>query len=315
MIKAKTPLQRSRPEKRLEWKKDFMRNGSLYLLVLPVIAYYIIFHYKPMYGALMAFQDYAPKLGIWGSKWVGLKHFETFFTSPDFGRLLRNTLTISLSTLIVSFPAPILLALLLNEIRRPKLKKAIQTASYMPHFVSLVVVCGMIKSFVTDSGIIGQLAGIFMGGPKNLLMEENCFTPIYVISAVWQSVGWDSIIYLAALSSVDIQQYEAADVDGAGRLKKMLYITFPGIMPTIIMMLILKVGKVMNVGFEKIILLYNPMIYSKADVISSFTYRQGFETQNWSYSTAVGLFNSVINFILLIAANKISKKTSETSLW
>lgn len=306
-VKGRSALQ--------DWKKDFKRNGTLYLLVIPVIVYYIIFHYKPIYGALMAFQDFAPRLGIWGSKWVGLKHFKAFFTSPDFGRLLKNTLTISISTLIVSFPAPIILALLLNEIHRIRIKKVVQTASYMPHFISLVVVCGMVKSFVSDTGFIGQLIGIFTGSPRNLLLEPKCFVPIYVVSNVWQSIGWDSIIYLAALSAVDVQQYEAADIDGAGRLKKMLYITFPGIMPTVIMMLILKIGSVMNVGFEKIILLYNPATYETADVISSFVYRQGFETQNWSYSTAVGLFNSVVNFILLLTANRISRKTSETSLW
>lgn len=298
-----------------EWKRDFKRNGSLYLLMLPVIAYYIIFHYKPIYGALIAFQDFAPRLGIWGSKWVGLKHFEAFFSSPDFGRLLRNTLTISLTTLVVSFPAPIILALMLNEVSRTGIKKVVQTASYMPHFISLVVVCGMVKSFVADSGIIGQLVGIFTGEPQNLLLESRNFVPIYVISNVWQTMGWDSVIYLAALSSVDVQQYEAADIDGAGRLKQMINITFPSIMPTVIMMLILKIGSVMNVGFEKIILLYNPATYERADVISSYVYRKGFETQDWSYSTAVGLFNSFVNFALLLVSNRISRKTTETGLW
>lgn len=297
------------------WKKDFRRNGSLYLLVIPVVLFYILFCYKPMYGALIAFQDYTPRLGFSGSDWVGLKNFRHFFSSPDFGRLLKNTLSISLTGLVFAFPAPIMLALFLNEMKDGMLKRVVQTTSYLPHFISLVVICGMVKTFVSADGIIGMLAGHFRGSDTNLLMEPKLFLPIYVISDIWQTIGWDSIIYLAALSSVDVEQYEAAELDGAGRMKRIWYVTLPSIQITIITMLILRIGKIMNLGYEKIILLYNPAIYSTSDVISSYVYRMGFETQNWGYSTAVGLFNSVVNLILLVFTNQLSKRLADTSLW
>ena len=296
-------------------KKDVQRNGSLYLLVLPVVIFYILFHYKPMYGAIIAFKDFSPRLGIMGSEWVGFAHFKTFFTSPDFSRVFVNTVKISFSTLIFGFPAPIILALLLNEIKNRKFKSFVQTSSYLPHFISMVVLCGMIKDFVLDDGIIGALVGAFTGKNVNLLTKSGAFLPIYVLSDIWKGVGWDSIIYLAALSAVDVQQYEAAEIDGANRLHKMFYITFPSIMPTVITMLILRTGRIMSLGYEKIILLYNPSIYDVSDVISSYVYRMGFETQNWGYSTAVGLFNSLINLVLLLTTNMLSKKFSETSLW
>lgn len=305
----------SKTQRRNEWKKDFQLNGTLYLLIIPVILFYALFCYKPMYGALIAFKDYTPSLSFMESQWVGLKHFRALWESPDFARILTNTLRISLSTLLVGFPAPIILALLLNEIRSQKFKKLVQTASYLPHFISLVVICGMIKAFVDRDGVITTILSNFTGRNENLLLEPKFFTAIYVLSDVWQGVGWGSIIYLAALSSVDQAQYEAADIDGAGRFVKMFAITIPAIMPTIITMLILRVGQIMNVGYEKIILLYNPMIYSTSDVITSYSYRMGFETQSWSYSTAVGLFNSVVNFIIVILANRVSDKATGTSLW
>ncbi len=297
------------------WKKDFKKNWTLYLLVIPVLAFYILFHYKPMSGALIAFKDFTPRIGFADSPWVGFKHFQDFFTSPDFLRIVTNTLTISVTTLVFAFPMPILLALFLNEMKSMKLKKLVQTASYLPHFISLVVICGMIKTFVASNGIIGLLVGKFTGTEANLLLNPSMFLPIYVISNIWQTIGWDSIIYLAALTSVDVEQYEAADIDGAGRFQKMFKITLPSIQVTVITMLILRVGKLMNVGYEKIILLYNPAIYNTSDVISSYVYRMGFETQNWGYSAAVGLFNSVINLILLFVTNKLSVKFAETSLW
>lgn len=298
-----------------EWIKDFRLNGTLYLLVLPVIAFYLIFCYKPMYGALIAFKDYSPVLGVADSPWAGMKYFNQLFSSPDFLKILKNTLRISLTTLVFGFPAPIILALLLNEISCMRFKKIVQTASYMPHFISLVVICGMIKAFVGDTGFISSIVSLFTGERTNLLLNPDNFTAIYVISDIWQGLGWTSIIYLSALSAVDVAQYEAAEVDGAGRFTKMFRITLPSIMPTIITMLILRVGQVMSVGYEKIILLYNPTILSKADVITSYAYRVGFESQSWSYSTAVGLFNSVINFVLVIIANTMSKKFTESSLW
>jgi len=297
------------------WKRDFKKNWSLYLLVIPVLAFYILFHYKPMSGALIAFKDFTPRIGFTESPWVGFKHFTDFFNSPDFFRIVGNTLKMSVATLIFSFPMPILLALFLNEIQSQKFKKFVQTASYLPHFISLVVICGMIKTFVSSNGIIGILVGKFTGTETNLLLNPSMFLPIYVISNIWQTMGWDSIIYLAALTSVDAEQYEAADIDGAGRFQKMFRITLPSIQVTIITMLILRVGKLMNVGYEKIILLYNPAIYDTSDVISSYIYRMGFETQNWGYSAAVGLFNSVINLILLFITNKISVRYAETGLW
>ena len=297
------------------WKRDFKKNWSLYLLVIPVLAFYILFHYKPMSGALIAFKDFTPRVGFEESPWVGFKHFIDFFKSPDFLRIVGNTLKMSVATLIFSFPMPILLALFLNEIRSQKFKKFVQTASYLPHFISLVVICGMIKTFVSSNGIIGILVGKLTGTESNLLLNPSMFLPIYVISNIWQTMGWDSIIYLAALTSVDAEQYEAADIDGAGRFQKMFKITLPSIQVTVITMLILRVGKLMNVGYEKIILLYNPAIYDTSDVISSYIYRMGFETQNWGYSAAVGLFNSVINLLLLFVTNKISVRYAETSLW
>ncbi len=296
-------------------RKDLSRNKGAYIMVIPVILFYFLFHYKPMYGALIAFKDYSPRLGFAGSAWVGLKNFNDFFSSPDFARLLRNTIVISGTNLIFAFPAPIILALFLNEMSSLKLKRMVQTASYLPHFISLVVVCGMIKTFVGADGIIGILVGYFRGKTVNLLTEQDLFLPIYVISDIWQGVGWESIIYLAALSAVDVEQYEAAEIDGAGRMARMLHITIPSIQMTVITMLILRVGRLMNLGYEKIILLYNPAIYETSDVISSYVYRMGFETQNWGYSTAVGLFNSVINLVLLLAANLFSRKTTGNSIW
>lgn len=297
------------------WKRDFRRNWSLYLLVIPVIMYYILFCYKPMYGALIAFKDFTPRIGFADSPWVGFKHFNDFFSSPDFSRIVFNTIKISVTTLVFSFPMPILLALFLNEMKCMRLRKFVQTTSYLPHFISLVVICGMIKTFVSANGIIGILVGAVTGNASNLLLNPDMFLPIYVISNIWQFVGWDSIVYLAALSAVDVEQYEAADIDGAGRFQKMFKITLPSIQVTVVTMLILKVGKIMNVGYEKIILLYNAAIYDVSDVISSYVYRMGFETQNWGYSAAVGLFNSVINLVILFASNKISVRLADTSLW
>ena len=296
-------------------RQDWLRNWKLYLMMLPVIAYYIAFCYKPMYGAIIAFKDFSPGLGIWGSDWVGLENFRDFFTGADFRRTLFNTLNISILSIVFGFPAPIILALLINELNSKRYAKLVQTITYMPHFISLVVVCGLIKDFVSDTGVITSILGLF-GVPKtNLLQEPRAFVPIYIISSIWQEIGWGSIIYLAALAGVDQELYEAAAIDGAGRLRQTISVTLPGIAPTIITMFILKLGSVMNVGFEKIILLYQPMTYETADVISSYVYRIGLVDQQYGFSTAVGLFNSVINFALILAANTISRKVNETSLW
>ena len=295
--------------------RDLNKNKFRYLIILPVIAYYFIFCYKPMYGAIIAFKDYSPALGIMESPWVGFKHFLAFFDSFYFWRILKNTIVMSLASLIFGFPAPILLALLINEVSNRPYKKFVQTVSYIPHFISLVVVCSMIKEFTMDNGIINDFLALFGFERVTMLNEKQYFVPIYVISNIWQQIGWDSIIYLAALVGVNKELYEAADIDGAGKLKQVFYVTLPCILPTIITMLLLKIGNILNVGYEKIILLYNEATYETADVISSYVYRKGLQEFDWSYSTAVGLFNSVINFTLLIISNKISKKVSETSLW
>lgn len=296
-------------------KQDIRRNGVLYLLVLPVLAFYILFHYKPMYGTLIAFKDFQPRLGIMGSPWVGFDNFKAFFTNPYFMRVLKNTLVISVSNLLFTFPAPVILALLINEMRGEMFKKGVQTISYLPHFISLVVVCSMVKEFTSSDGFVTDIAVLFGMERQTMLNNQNLFVPIYILSDIWQNVGWSSIIYLAALTGIDTELYDAASIDGAGRFKKVLYVTIPGILPQIIIMLILAIGGMMNVGYEKIILLYNPATYNTADVINSYVYREGLVSRNYGYSTAVGLFNSVINCILLFASNHISKKVSDTSLW
>ena len=298
------------------FRKDMKRNWGLYLLILPIMLYFIVFHYGPMYGAVIAFKDFSPIKGILGSDWVGLKHFADFFSSSDFGRLLYNTLKISITNLLVSFPAPIILALLLNEVRNPFFKKSIQTFSYLPHFVSMVVVCGIIKSFVAQDGIVTVLlSSLGLVERENLLGVKEYFITIYNASGVWQTVGWGSIIYLAALSGVSQELYEAAAVDGASRLRQLFVVTIPGILPTIVIMLILRVGAIMSVGAEKTILLYNPLTYETADIISSYVYRRGLMEFNYSYSAAVGLFNAIINFVLVTTANKVSKKVNNMSIW
>lgn len=296
-------------------KKDFFRNKELYIIVLPIIAYYLIFHYKPMYGAIIAFQDYNPAKGISGSPWVGFKNFLEFFQGMYFWRLMRNTLLISVNSLIFGFPAPIILALMLNEMKHKNYSRIVQSISYMPHFMSLMVICGMIISFTRDNGIVTQFASLFGYEAVPMLTKPGLFIPIYVLSGIWQEIGWGSIIYIAALASIDQEQYEAAKIDGAGRWRQMLNITLPGIAPTIIIMFILRMGNMLNVGFEKIILLYNPSIYETSDVISSYVYRIGIIQADWSFSSAVGLFNSTINLLLLFVANWISRRLNETSLW
>lgn len=295
--------------------KDWSRNWKLYAMMIPVFLFYACFCYKPLYGAIIAFKDFSPGMGIWGSPWIGFDNFIDFFTGKDFGRVFFNTLNISIQSIVFGFPAPIILALLINEVTSKKFAKTVQTVTYMPHFVSLVVVCGLIRDFVSDTGIISNIIAMFGGAPTNLLLSPGAFVPIYVISGIWQEIGWGSIIYLAALSAVDQELYEAASIDGAGRIRQTWSVTIPAILPTVVTMFILKLGTVMNVGFEKIILLYNPMTYETADVISSYVYRMGLQEFKYGFSTAVGLFNSVINFGLIIIANTISRKVNGSGLW
>lgn len=296
-------------------KKDFRRNGRLYLMAIPAIVCLILFSYLPMGGLLMAFKDYKPKFGILGSEWVGFKHFVDFFSSFYFPRTMKNTLWISFLQLVIEFPVTIIFALLLNEIVSTKFKRTIQTVSYMPYFISMVVIAGIIVDFCSSRGAITSIVSLFTGSNQNLLSKPEYWRPIYIISDLWQGLGFGSIIYIAALSGVDRELYEAAEIDGANRWKQTLHVTIPGISSTIIIMLILKIGSMMGVGYEKTILLYNNQIYETADIISSYVYRKGLEEFNYGYSTAVSLFNSVINFVLLVISNKLSKKYTETSLF
>lgn len=296
-------------------RKRIWKNRELYLIVLPVVIYFLLFQYKPMFGLIIAFQNFKPRAGYFGSEWVGFLHFANFFKSTFFVSRMWNTLRISLATLIFGFPAPIFFALLMNELRGKWFPRLVQTVTYMPHFISMVVLCSMIKEFVKTGGFINQFAMLFGYDGANMLNNGSLFLPIYVVSNIWQGVGWGSIVYLAALTGIDMQLYEAARIDGAGRWKQTLHVTIPGILPTIITMFIMRCGQIMSVGYEKIILLYNESTYEQADVISTFVYRYGLVNRQYSYSTAVGLFNSIINFILVILANSISKRVSETSLW
>ncbi len=311
----------SRKESNTElWRQKFwrhmFRDRHLLLLALPAVIYFLIFHYLPMYGVIIAFKDYTPGQGIWGSPWVGLRHFTQFFNSFYFQRLLTNTLKISIYSLLWGFPVPIIFALMLNEFPEGRFKRSIQTVSYLPHFISLVVTCGMIINFLSPANGIINIAIKALGGkPINFLGQPQYFRTIYVASGIWQEFGWGSIIYLAALSGVDQEQYEAARIDGAGRWKQMIHVTLPAIKPTIIILMILSVGNIMSVGFEKIILLYNSSTYETADVISTYVYRMGLQSLQYSFSAAVGLFNSVINIILLFLANALSRRLTESSIW
>lgn len=297
-------------------RKDFRHHKYLYIMILPLVLYYAIFQYAPMYGAIIAFKDFHVARGILDSPWVGFKHFGDFFGSYYFGRLIRNTFMLNLYQLLVVFPAPILFALLLNELIGKWFKRIVQTITYLPHFISLIVICGMITQFVSRDGIITDLL-VWLGMNRtSLLAHPEYFRPIYIISDIWQTVGWSSIIYLAAITGVNPELYEAARMDGAGRIKQMRHVTIPGIAPIIVILLILKIGSMMDIGFEKIILLYNPNTYVTADVINTFVYRRGLTSSlEFSYATAVGLFQSSLNFIFLIFANWFSRKVSETSLW
>jgi len=313
---ARNIIEKPRYKKSLKTTliSDFRKNKYIYMMAIPVILYYIVFHYKPMYGALIAFQDYIPTNPS-ASPWVGLKHFKAFFEGFYFWRVIKNTLVISVLELVLGFPAPIILAILLNEVKAKLFKSTVQTLTYLPHFISLVVICGILKDFTNSTGIINDIIVYFGGSRSALLQNPALFRPIYIASGIWQQIGFDSIIYLAALTSIDTEQYEAASIDGAGRFVKMIHITIPGIMSTIIILLILRMGKMFNVGFEKIILLYNPSTYSTADVISSYVYRRGLQQFDYSFSSAVGLFNSMINFVLIILANKLSNKVNGSGLW
>lgn len=295
--------------------RNIQKHRIVYCMALPVLAYYLLFHYAPMYGASIAFRHYIPSRGIQASAWVGLKHFDSFFHSYYFERLIRNTLLISLYSIAFGFPAPILLALLLNEVKSSWYKRTVQTITYLPHFLSMTVICGMILNFFASSGAVNSILTALGGEKRAFLLDPGYFRSIYIGSDIWQGVGWGSIVYLAALSGIDPALYEAARIDGANRFHQAVHITIPGILPTIVVLFILRVGSMMNVGHEKIILLYNDMIMETSDVISTFVYRKGLLDANYSYSAAVGLFNSAINFGLVVLTNALSRAVKQITLW
>lgn len=296
--------------------KNIQKNWILYLMILPPVIYYLVFAYAPMYGVQLAFKNYEVKKGIWGSPWVGLDHFKRFFKSYNFGLLIQNTIGISVYSLLVGFPIPILFALMLNYIKNKYLKKTVQMVSYAPYFISTVVMCGMIVIFLNpDTGVVNSLRNLVGLKPIDFMANPKMFKSIYVWTGVWQGMGWNSIIYISALSGVDYQLHEAAIVDGASKLKRIWHVDLPSIKPTIIMLLILQMGSLMSVGFEKVFLLQNTLNKQAASVISTYVYEVGLINSDYGYSTAIGLFNSVINLVLIVAANQACKKIADESLF
>ncbi len=296
---------------------DIKRNKIAYICLVFILAYFIIFNYFPMAGILMAFERFSPAKGFFGSKWIGMQNFVTFFTGPYVFRLIRNTVAISVLDLVINFPAPIIFALILNEIHQKHFKKVIQTVSYMPYFISAVVACGIVANFCQAGGVVSELVAKITGNPNsiNLLSDKRAFWLIYVLMNMWQGLGYGSIIYLSALTAIDQELYEAAEIDGAGKWKQMLHITLPSLLPMISMMLILRMGAIFNVGTDKILLLYQPATYEVSDVIGTYVYRVGMQEADYGLSTAVGLFNSIIGTIMLLTTNKLSRKFSGNSLF
>ena len=293
-----------------------LRGWEFYVMILPAILYILLFKYKPMYGVILAFKKFKAASGIWGSPWVGMSNFQRLFSSYWFPIIMRNTLEISLLSLVLGFPLPILLALALNEVRQNKYRKFVQTVTYAPHFISVVVLCGIIHLFLSpDYGLFNQVIAR-LGGEKIFFLQKGyMFKWIYVLSGLWQGTGWGSIIYFAALSAVDPALLESAQIDGATRLQRIWNINIPTILPTIVIMLILNCGSLLSVGYEKVFLLQTDANLSSSEVISTYVYRFGLVKNDYGFSTAVGLFNSVINSILLLTVNAVSRKISETSLW
>lgn len=295
--------------------KRILDHWQIYLLLVPGIVYVFIFSYIPMYGIQISFKNYRTSLGIWGSEWVGLKHFIRFINFPNFWLYIKNTFIISIYS-IATFPISIIFALLLNELTTPRFKRVVQMVTYAPHFISTVVLCGMIKIFFAqDSGIVNSLIQMFGGNQVDFLGEARYFRHLYIWSGVWQGTGWGSIIYLAALSGVSPELEEAAVIDGANRMQIILHVKIPSILPTIVIMLIMSFGGILSVGFEKIYLLQNSLNLSVAQVISTYTYELGLKGGQYSYSTAIGLFNTVVNILLLIIVNIVAKKVTDISLW
>lgn len=308
------------PRKASPWYRMLMRDlcvhRTLYLYLVPAVLVIFLFHYIPIYGIQIAFRDFKPVKGIFGSPWVGFKHFERFFGSYQFQSLLLNTLSLSTMSIVLNFPFPIIMALMVSQVRNKRFQRIAQTVTYMPHFISTVVMVGIIIMFLSpNSGLYGNLVRLFGGKPDNLMANPRLFRPIYVLTDMWQHSGWDSIIYIAALSAVDTQLYDAAMVDGAGRFKRIVHIDLPCILPTIVILLILRMGNVMSVGFEKAFLMQNTLNITTSEIISTYVYKIGLQKQQYSYSAAIDVFNIAINSVLLISVNAISKRVSDTGLW
>ncbi|WP_028549100.1 ABC transporter permease [Paenibacillus sp. UNC451MF] len=296
--------------------RSILINYDLYLLLLPTLAYFIIFHYVPMYGLQIAFQNFNPIKGYSGSPWVGFDNFVRFFESYQFGTVIKNTIGISVFELLVAFPAPIILALMINQLTSERFKKFVQTVTYAPHFISTVVVVGIVYLLLSPkTGAVNSLLGLFGIDPIFFMGDASWFKTVFVFSGVWQSVGWGTIIYLAALTAVNPDLHEAAVVDGATKLQRVLHIDIPSIMPTVIIMLIMNMGHMMSVGFEKVYLMQNQLNVDASETIQTYVYKAGLVQAQYSYASAIGLFNTVINFILLISVNKIAKSLKQTSLW
>ena len=296
--------------------KKMKRYYQLYLLLLPALIYFIIFRYGPMYGLQIAFKDYVATKGFLGSPFVGLKHFERFFTSPDFVMILKNTVMLSVGSILINFPMAIIVALMLHQVTCTRYKKAVQTIIYAPHFISMVVLVGMITLFLSpSSGIINKIIEAFGGEAIFFMAEPGWFKPVYILSETWQNTGWGTVIYLAALSSVSPELYEAAEMDGANKWQKMWHIDFPGILPTAVIQLILTTGNILSIGYEKVFLMQNALNRTASEVISTYEYKQGLQNAQYSYWAAIGLFNAVINLAILLSVNKFAQKVSDTSLW
>lgn len=296
--------------------KSFRRDWQLYLLCVPALAFIFVFDYGPMYGLQIAFRNFSPVKGIWGSEWVGMQNFIRFFESPQFFTLLKNTLKISVYSLVAGFPFPILLALIINQVRKKRFKKTIQMAVYAPHFISVVVLCGMLNVFLSPStGIINNVLAMLGFERIHFLAEPKMFTHIFVWSDIWQNTGWGMIIYLAALTSISPELYEAAKIDGASKLQCIRHVDIPGILPQIVILFIMRTGSFMNVGFQKAFLLQNALNQETSEIISTYVYKVGLLNAQFSYSTAIGLFNTVINVILILFVNRVCKSLNETSLW
>lgn len=296
--------------------KQCLKNWQLFAIMLPAIIFYILFMYRPMWGLQIAFKDYKIFIGPAGSKWVGFQHFIKFIESPFFWRNLRNTLLINFYGLLFGFPVPIILAIMLNEVKSTKFKRTIQTMTYLPHFISIVVIAGIVVNFLSPSSGLVNLIIERLGGQKiNFLVIPEYFRTIFISMNIWKESGFSAVVYLAALSGIDPNLYEAAYVDGANKLKRIWHVTLPGIMPTITVLLVLKIGSMLSVGYEAIILLYQPATFETSDVISTYVYRMGLENAQYDYAAAVGLFNGIVSVLLVIFANRISKKFSGTSLW